>query len=190
MNKQVIRDQFKAQRQALTDAQLYERSHLICQSAIQEIINREASYVHLFLPIEKNKEVDTRPLYDFLLEGDGYTPVISKTDWKGQQLTQHPMTSGDALEISNFGIPEPKHIQEIDIQLLDLVFIPLLAFDANGHRLGYGAGFYDRFLAQCPTALKLGLSLLPMCETALPNKPHDIALDGCITHEGLIDFRN
>ena len=186
MNKEHIRRQYLAMRKALTEAEWIEKSRLICEHALAFIKSTEASQVHLFLPISKFKEVDTRPIYDFLLSSEAHTPVISKTHWQTQSLSHHPMAANDVLKTSGQGIPEPVHHREMNPKKLDMILVPLLAFDRKGSRLGYGAGFYDRFLHQCPQAIKVGLSLLPMHTSILPVDEHDIGLDCSITPEGVV----
>lgn len=188
MNKEGIRRQYLAMRKALTGAEWIEKSRLICGHALALIKSAEASQVHLFLPIRKFKEVDTRPIYDFLVGSEAHTAVISKTHWQTRSLSHHPMRANDILKTSERGIPEPVHQREINPKKLDMILVPLLAFDRKGNRLGYGAGFYDRFLQQCPQAVKVGLSLLPMRTDPLPVDEHDIGLDYGITPEGVIEF--
>ena len=175
-------------RKALTEAEWIEKSRLICEHSLALIKSAEASQVHLFLPIRKFKEVDTRPIYDFLVGSEAHTPVISKMHWQTRHLSHHPMRANDALKTSERGIPEPVHQREINPKKLDMILVPLLAFDRKGNRLGYGAGFYDRFLQQCPQAIKVGLSLLPMHKNPLPVDKHDIRLDYGITPSGVIEF--
>ena len=66
-----------------------------------------------------------------------------------------------------------------------MVFVPLLAFDQKGHRVGYGKGFYDRFLKQCQNnTLKIGLSFFEPLDSLLKAQPHDINLDAVVTPQG------
>lgn len=191
MNKQALRDEYKALRKALSPDQLNEQSKLICTSVIKLISQQNLKNIHLFLPIGKNKEVNTWPLYHSLIISEKRTVVLSKTHWESKSLSHHRMTAGDQLEESGLGIPEPVHDRIFDINELDLVLVPLLSFDLKGHRIGYGAGFYDRFLSQCPSkTLKVGLSLVPpLASELIPTDDHDIALDLCITPDQVYDFR-
>ena len=189
MNKEGIRRQYLAMRKALTETEWLEKSRLICEHTLAFIKSAVPSRVHLFLPISKFKEVNTCPIYDFLLSSEAHTPVISKTHWQTRSLSHHPMAANDVLKTSGQGIPEPVHHREINPKKLDMILVPLLAFDRKGNRLGYGAGFYDRFLHQCPQAIKVGLSLLPMHTSLLPVDKHDIGLDYSITPCGVLSFK-
>ena len=190
MNKQAIRKEYLALRKAITTEEVHHKSTIVCQKAMELITTEQAKNVHLFLPIAKNKEVDTMPLFHQLLAHESITPVISKTHWNSKTLTHHPMSTRDELVESKLGIPEPAHQRLFDIKALDMVLVPLLAFDSAGNRLGYGAGFYDRFLSQCPEGtLKVGLSLLPPMNGTLPVDAQDVPLDVCLTPEKTYDFR-
>src|SRR5690606_15407815 len=95
----------------------------------------------------------------------------------------------DALiKPDKYGIPAPLEIVEGSNSLLQVVFVPLLAYDLKGHRLGYGKGFYDRFLSQLSYGvLKVGLSFFP-AEKFIPTEEHDVRLDSCINPEEVIEF--
>ena len=91
---------------------------------------------------------------------------------------------------SDWGILEPT--EETSVRLnptdIDIIFIPLLAVDTQGHRVGYGKGFYDRFLKQCaPQARFVGLSFFE-AENKIPSDSHDIALDYCVTPKNTYTF--
>lgn len=190
MNKRAIRKQFLAERKELSDARYKQHCASVSDQAIDLVKDIGVHKVHLFLPIKNNKEVDTWPIYHWLINSPKHTPVISKTHFKKNMLSHHPMTANDDLQESNYGIPEPLHSTAISPESLDLVFVPLLAFDTFGNRVGYGAGFYDRFLSQClKSTLKVGLAIsLPM-GTTIETHEYDIPLDLCITHKGVYDFR-
>jgi 5-formyltetrahydrofolate cyclo-ligase len=92
------------------------------------------------------------------------------------------------LKLSNYGVPEPVSGIETEPPLLDIVFVPLLAFDTKGNRVGYGKGFYDRFLATCKKeAIFIGLSFFE-AETISEKSNLDIPLHYCITPKGIYSF--
>lgn len=190
MNKQTLRQQALKERKLLRSEDYENRCNAVTRQAINLIESSRSVAIHLFLPIKKNKEVDTWPIYHWLLNSPTRTPVISKTHFKENRLTHYSMIPTDKLTESKYGIPEPEHENTFDIQKLDLVFVPLLVFDELGNRIGYGAGLYDRFLSDCqPGTLKVGLAISePLAETIETNE-FDIPLDLCITHEQVYDFR-
>ncbi|MCE7996705.1 MAG: 5-formyltetrahydrofolate cyclo-ligase [Roseivirga sp.] len=190
MNKEAIRKRFLKERKELSDTEYQQRCTLVSDQAIDLIKGTISQKTHLFLPIIKNKEVNTWPIYHWLIDSPQHTPVISKTHFKKNILSHHSMTREDDIQESNYGIPEPLHSITVDPEQLDLVFVPLLAFDTFGNRVGYGAGFYDRFLAQCQKdTLKVGLAISPPIEETIETNDFDVPLDLCITHKGLYDFR-
>ena len=83
---------------------------------------------------------------------------------------------------NRWGIPEPAAGREIAPETIDLVLIPLLAFDRKGHRVGYGKGYYDRFLKRCRgDCMKLGLSFFEPVDSIYDAGEHDVPLDLCVT---------
>ena len=77
---------------------------------------------------------------------------------------------------------------QIEASKLEVIFVPLLAFDKVGHRVGYGKGFYDGFLKNCPNAVKIGLSFFEADEKIKDIRPDDIALDYCLTPNQIYRF--
>ena len=93
------------------------------------------------------------------------------------------------FEANAFNTPEPTDNTEVEPQLLDLIIIPLLAFDEKGYRVGYGKGFYDRFLSRCkPGCIKVGVSWFPPIAAIEDKDEFDVPLDFCITPERVYVF--
>jgi 5-formyltetrahydrofolate cyclo-ligase len=99
-------------------------------------------------------------------------------------------TGPDQLQANKLGIPEPINGVLANPRLIDIVLVPMLGFDLNGHRLGYGQGFYDRFLANDCRAdiLKIGLSILPPIDNVQLAEAHDVPLDLCVTPFDVYNF--
>ncbi|MEO9965199.1 MAG: 5-formyltetrahydrofolate cyclo-ligase [Reichenbachiella sp.] len=148
-----------------------------------------ASLVHSFLSISKNKEVNTWPLVEWL-RTQGKQIAISRCSTNSNELTHYLFENYDQLKESSYGIPEPQHGIEITPDSINAVLIPLIVFDRLGQRIGYGAGYYDRFLAACSSdCLKIGLSLAPPLDKIPFSEAHDVAMDYCITPLGIYDFK-
>ena len=99
------------------------------------------------------------------------------------------LTDQTRFQKNALGIPEPVSGIEIEALKIDVVFVPLLAFDNKGNRVGYGKGYYDRFLARCkPDCIKIGLSFFEEEQDSFIIEPTDIPLDYCVTPEQLYDF--
>ena len=89
-----------------------------------------------------------------------------------------------------WGIPEPIEGESAATEDIDVVLIPLIVFDENGHRIGYGKGYYDRFLESCrPDTLKVGLSILPPIKEIPEVEAHDIPMDYCILFKAVMKFK-
>jgi 5-formyltetrahydrofolate cyclo-ligase len=115
-------------------------------------------------------------------------PVMVEVDGKDELL---PMMVDDetVFETHAFGVDEPVDGEDIYPSEIEMVIVPLLAFDKRGYRVGYGRGFYDRFLARCgPSCIKLGFSYFDAVEKIEDAGPHDVVLDYCITHEKVYEF--
>ena len=145
------------------------------------------SLYHLFMTSEKNKEVDTSYLLSILL-GKDKQPIIPKiTD--DFLLEHYLLTDQTPLKPNRWGIPEPLSGIPIRPQLIQVVFVPLLAFDREGHRVGSGRGYYDRFLAQCSkNTLKIGLSFFDPVSKIEDTDEYDMSLDYVITPKQVYTF--
>ena len=143
--------------------------------------------LHIFLPIQEKKEPNTFLLIEWLAENHPEIKItVPKADFETALMTNHEYLGIDDLKKNLYNILEPQkgiiHNGEID-----LVLVPLLAFDKRGYRVGYGKGFYDRFLTNI-NAQKIGLSLLPAIDKIDDVNEHDIRLDFCLTPTEIIKF--
>ncbi|WP_406824732.1 5-formyltetrahydrofolate cyclo-ligase [Pedobacter sp. KACC 23697] len=143
--------------------------------------------LHIFLPITEKKEPDTFLLIKWLSKTYPEVKIIiPKADFETALMTHHEYLGEKDLKKNLYNILEPQkgNLHEGEI---DMVVIPLLAFDKQGYRVGYGKGFYDRFLKGL-NAQKIGLSLYPAIEKIDDVHEHDIKLDFCITPTEIIKF--
>lgn len=124
-------------------------------------------------------EVQINPLFDGLI-AQGKTillpRVVSDTD-----MELRLYTGADSLQPGAFGIMEPTGPLYTDYAAIDVAVIPGMAFDADGHRLGRGKGYYDRFLPLIPRAYKIGLCFPWQLVDDVPADAHDIMMDGVIS---------
>ncbi len=132
-----------------------------------------------FWPI--GDEIDIRPLL-FALAARGHPIVLPETPRRGQKLIFRRWTPGAALIPGRFGTSHP----DGPALAPDLLFIPLLAFDRAGCRLGYGAGYYDRSLAALPGARRIGCAYASQEMDKVPAGPYDALLDAVATERGFI----
>lgn len=141
----------------------------------------------LYMPFRG--EVATSAIAD-TARAAGKRVVLPKVVRSGHGLTLHQIDSdpGD-LAPGAFGILEPRAgTPQVARNEIDLVVVPGVAFDRQGGRLGYGGGYYDRLLADLPTACKLGLAYALQVVDRLPREPHDVPMDGLATERGFWIF--
>ena len=180
MEKPALRKKYKKLRQSLSLDEIEELSLSIANQALQlDIWDHE--FYHIFLPITKHKEVNTQYLLN-ILQGKDKNILLSKSDFDTNTMRNFLLTDRTKIVVNEYGIPEPEDGIEIAFAKAEVIFIPLLAYDTKGNRVGYGKGFYDRFLAQCnPEALKIGLSFFSPENECISTNSSDISLDYCIS---------
>ncbi len=186
IDKTSLRKKYNKLRNNVSKNEIVEKSIQIANQALKLPIWNQ-SYYHLFLTIEAKKEVQT----DFILhilQGKDKSVVISKSNFETNEMDNFLLQENTALKISNYGIPEPVSGIVIEPELIDVVFVPLLAFDLSGNRVGYGKGFYDRFLAKCRSdAIFIGLSFFE-AESKINTTSDDIPLNYCVTPKKIYSF--
>ena len=187
MLKAELRKQMLRQRRALPQEEVQQRSLRIAELFFRHFPLRAGQTVHVFLPIIKNNEVNTWLIIERLRQEHPEVRVaVPVTDVEQNILTHHHLTDEAVLMENPWGIPEPQNAHIIHAQEVDVVLVPLLAFDKAGHRVGYGKGFYDRFLDDCrPDVLKVGLSLESPVERIADPNPFDVPLDAVVMPQGV-----
>ncbi|MFC0408070.1 5-formyltetrahydrofolate cyclo-ligase [Roseomonas elaeocarpi] len=128
-------------------------------------------------------ELDPRPAMLGLL-ALGHTVILPVTAARGQPLTFRQWDPAVPLRDATFGLREPP--PEAPERRPDLLLVPLLGFDRRGHRLGYGAGYYDRTLESLPGATALGFAFAEQEVAEVPTGPGDRPLHAIVTERGLI----
>lgn len=186
MDKSQIRKQYKILREGLSKTQIEDRSISIANRCLElPIWNKQI--MHIFLSIENQKEVDTSFLRT-LLHGKDKEIVIPKII-DSERLQHFLLTDHTLFKKNSLGIPEPVSGIEIKPSLIDVVFIPLLSFDYKGNRVGYGKGYYDRFLLNCKEeCLKIGLSFFEEEQCVFDVEDTDISLDFCVTPKQVYQY--
>lgn len=189
MKKSELRKKYKKLRLELGEKEIETRSLEIANKLL-ELPIWEHDFYHLFLSIAEQKEVDTEYVLH-ILQGKDKNVVVPKTDIQHHKLINYLLTDTTPIKKNRWNIPEPVDGIEIPSEKMDVVFIPLLAFDKTGHRVGYGKGFYDQFLASCrPGVIKVGLSFFEAEEKIKEVFDSDIRLDYCVSPKKLYSFKN
>jgi 5-formyltetrahydrofolate cyclo-ligase len=187
MQKKELRSKYKTLRTQLSENELEEMSLTIANKLMLLPI-WEKTYFHVFLPIVEHKEVDTEIILH-LLSGKDKEIVISKSDFETRNMTHFLLTDNTQIKKNKYNIPEPVDGIEVPSNKIEVVFVPLLAFDKEGHRVGYGKGFYDVFLSECkPETIKIGLSFFEAEGLIADNCETDVKLDYCVSPNIIYEF--
>ena len=189
MTKSELRKKYKTLRNTLSTAQIDDLSMSVANQLLKLAV-WEFSFYHIFLAIEEKKEVNTDYILN-ILSGKDKNIVISKSDFKTGLMMHYLLTDNTKIKKNNYNIPEPVDGIEISNDKIEVVFIPLLAFDKHGNRVGYGKGYYDRFLADCkPETIKIGLSFFEAEIEIIDVFESDVKLDYCVTPENIYNFKS
>jgi len=175
MKKQELRALYKQKRKDLTEIQIKG----LQENIYQQIYNLDLSTVknvHLFLSMPKFKEIDTAPLITYF-RNKNKRIVVSKCNFKDNTLSHFYLEEDTVLSLNKFGVLEPVAAELVEENKLDLIFIPLLISDDKKFRVGYGKGFYDRFLSNCRKDTKfIGLNFFPPITAIEDKNEFDIPL--------------
>ncbi len=144
---------------------------------------RNASSVHTYWPIHKNREVDIRPALLQLFES-GTQIVLPVVD--GNELRHRVFLNESDLEVGVFGEMHPASGAEFEAESPAVILVPAMAVDRKGNRLGYGGGFYDRFLRRT-NAVLIAPVFHEQIVDSIPVEKHDIAVNFIVSEEGAID---
>ncbi len=185
-DKLSIRIKYINLREALSKEDVEENSLKIANKAL-ELPIWDKTYYHIFLAISHKKEVNTDYLLH-ILQGKDKSIIISKTNFEDYEMDHFLLQENTTLKISKYGIPEPVSGIQVSPEQIDVVFVPLLGFDKKGNRVGYGKGFYDRFLEKCKLeTIFVGLSFFEP-EHEIISENTDIPLHYCITPSKVYSF--
>lgn len=187
MLKKTLRTKYKTLRKELTQTDIEEKSLAIANEILKLPI-WDKTYFHIYLPITEQKEVDTEFILH-LLSGKDKEIVVSKSDFETREMTHFLLTDNTRIQKNEYNIPEPIDGIEVPAAKIEVVFVPLLAFDKKGNRVGYGKGFYDKFLTRCkPETIKVGLSFFEPEEFISDVYESDVLLDYCVSQQGIYTF--
>ena len=188
--KAALRQQFRAFRAGLSEAEYAARSAaLVAQiQTVPEL--RQAQTVHTYWPMVQRREIDLRPLIDWLQRSGKQIvlPVVDTFESTPAPRLRHVRyESAEALRPNQWDIHEPTDGKSVSIEAIDAVVVPALGAGRNGHRLGYGKGFYDAFLRRLtvPTVCPVYAGCLV---ERMPAEAHDVPLRLVITEDEIIRF--
>ena len=177
-DKTFLRSYYKKKRLSLTKQEVDHLSQRVCKQLDKLSIWRLKHY-HIFISISKYNELDTSSIIN-KLKSEKKIIIVPKIS--NNELVHIAINDQTEFSINEYGIKEPNNGNHFIIENLDLIFIPLLAYDLEGHRVGYGKGYYDRFLKLTnKSSLKIGLSFFDPINKIQDIDDNDVKLDYCIT---------
>lgn len=190
MLKNEIRNSFHKQRIALSKELYKDKCFRLSNRFFNDLNLQSIKVLHIFLSIDKNKEPDTWLIINQIQSNHPHIKlVVPRVNVQDNQLENFYLDSIEQLVTNEWGIPEPVTGKKTPIEEIDIVLVPLLAFDIKGNRVGYGKGFYDKFLSQCPLSTKrIGLSLFGPVDQIDDVDEFDVPLHFCITPEKVYAF--
>jgi len=177
-----IRDILRKRKDAMVPEDRLKKSLAITRHLMKIIKPGETVMVFT----SKEKEVNTKPLILALFEKKNpvVVPIIVKED---VSLRLSYLKDFAALVPSTFGVPEPIGSEiPAEPSNVDTIILPMLGFDRTGGRIGYGAGYYDRFLSKHENLRKIGVAFACQEMASLPVDENDIRMDSIITEEGIV----
>lgn len=189
MSKSEIRKAYLVKRQSLPEEEYNLYNGQLCDRFFASFDAASLHFLHTFIPIRKFREPNTWLIIDRLTtqfpETRIVVPAINETD---QGLDNYVFEGAHQITENKWGVPEPTFGSRPADTDIDIVIVPLLAFDLQGYRIGYGKGYYDRFLSKCrPDCKKIGLSFFPPVEK-IPSESFDKKLDAVITPDRTYTF--
>lgn len=181
-HKAALREMLKSRRAHLPYGERREKSQKIGAILLDFLLDYDTVMVY----VAKEPEVMTRQLIADLI-GRGTRVIVPIIQRHNHSLRLSYLIDLSVLTVSTFNVPEPIGNElPADPQDIQAAIIPLIGFDRHGNRLGYGAGYYDRFLEQCPGIVKIGVGYACQQVGAIPHDRYDIRLDYIVTEEGII----
>jgi 5-formyltetrahydrofolate cyclo-ligase len=177
-----LRVEYLRKREGLSESEI----HRLDADLLNEFKNiplKDFQFIHFFIPIEKFREPNTLPIIHWILKEHPEIKIVLSRCNVETNLMEHFIWDGQELLESRWGIKEPHSGTRVLSQQLDAVIVPLLAFDKEGNRVGFGKGFYDRFLSDCrEDCKKIGLSFFDPVDKINDIDSLDVRLDLCITN--------
>ncbi|HMJ08572.1 MAG TPA: 5-formyltetrahydrofolate cyclo-ligase [Pyrinomonadaceae bacterium] len=188
MNKAELRKLYLARQKNLSAAERDERSERIAQAFFRDLDLSQVSFLHCFLPIAKFNEVDTANIFKRVwAEFPDIRTLVPRVNFETGIMESVVYSADDELVQNLWGIHEPMHKKTVPAINVDMVIAPGVCFDKRGHRVGYGKGFYDRFLGTCrPDCVKIGVSLFAPVEEISDIHDGDVQLEFVVTPDEIL----
>lgn len=183
-SKELIRKELLDTRKNLSDSDVEEKSWKIFQQLMNLHEFQTAGHIHCYVSMKTQNEVDTSEIIQFCIDREKIISV-PKMELDGE-LSHHTITSIQELKMNSWGVPEPSTFSAVKLSEIELIMVPMVAGDLKKNRIGYGKGYYDRFLKKAE-AIKIGLLFeCQLLDKAIPVNTYDVPLDILVTEKRVI----
>lgn len=189
ISKEFLRERIRRKRQQLSREEVGEKSKLIEEKLFSLPEFQSARTVVFYVAMKKSNEVETEEMIKESLKL-GKRVLVPITDLVEDKIVFSEIKSFEDLIPSTFDILEPMpEIRKIlPYEAIRLIVVPGIVFDLQGHRIGYGLGFYDKVLPQLTKYVsRIGLAFEMQVVEKLPNEDYDVRLDKIITEERIVE---
>ena len=186
--KQTLKSEISEKRKALSKEEIKEKSSKIKENLYSLEEFKKAKNILFYVSF--NDEVDTHEIIKELLANKEKNIIVPYVVKNNPILQLSEIKNFNELEPKTWGILEPKDefIRKFDIENVDLVIIPGIVFDQNGHRIGYGYGYYDRFLKKLDkNVVKIGFGFEFQIVDKIPEEKHDVPVDIMVNEKRVIN---
>ncbi len=190
MIKQELRKIYRQKRIDLSVSERLKLDDLLLIQLQRLSFDNNISVVMSFWPLENHGEMNTHLYTRYLKYAiPGIKVAFPVIDFSADKMRAVLIDDNTDFVQNKYGIAEPKQGEEIPPDEIDLVFVPLLAFDKNGFRAGYGKGYYDRFLQHCrEDVITVGFSYFEAVDKIEDTHQFDVPLNYCITPHKIYEF--
>lgn len=190
MLKTELRKIYLARQKSFSNSEREVKSFSIAESFFKNFDLSKINFLHCFLPIEKFNEIDTKTIFEKIWRDyPQIQTLVPRINFRTNEIENLTFSIKTETAKNTWHIFEPTHDEKIETEKIDIVIVPLLCFDERGYRVGYGKGFYDKFLKNCrPDCLKIGLNYFSPIEKISDVNEFDVRLDFCITPEKIWKF--
>jgi 5-formyltetrahydrofolate cyclo-ligase len=190
MNKRALRKIYLEKRKTLAPDEVKKQSLQIAERFFQTFDLGKINFLHCFLPIERFNEIDTKLIFHRVwFEASHIETLVPRINFEADEIDNLKFTPITELVQNAWLIHEPARGELVESSRIDAVLVPLLCFDTKGFRVGYGKGFYDKFLTNCRAdCLKIGLSYFPPIDEIADTDKFDVRLDYCLTPDKTYKF--
>lgn len=185
--KSVLRKEILRKRNSLSDSEITSKSKLIQEKIIGRMEFIESKSIGIYLPI--GSEVRTNSIIKSALESEK-TVLLPRiiTNYLHYFIVEKHDLDQDSFDVNKFGIKEPKKTN-MKLDFIDLLVVPGIVFDSNGYRIGYGHGYYDKFMTEKKFAKSIGLAYdIQVVKNPIPKSEFDKKIDLLITESGIQVF--